>query len=321
MTPVQAVLRGEIGAAARLMRDLDDGVPAARERLRQLFPLTGRAHILGVTGAPGAGKSSLTDQLIGAFRARGQTVGVVAIDPSSPFGGGAILGDRVRMQRHSLDPGVFVRSLATRGHLGGLSRSTSDIVDVMDAMGKDVVIVETVGVGQDEIDIMRLAETTLVVQVPGLGDDVQAIKAGILEIASIFVVNKADLEGADTVVRHLTAMLETRSARPGAHRPEIVKTEATRGRGISELVAAIDRHRDLMKGEGGEDRQRQRLERRFLDHLRDILLARGQARLSATSRGEDILNALAARSVDPFTAANRAADAILGADACACETA
>ncbi|MDR2014697.1 MAG: methylmalonyl Co-A mutase-associated GTPase MeaB [Azoarcus sp.] len=278
---IAAILQGEVGPAARLMRDLDDEMAQARQILRQLYPHTGRAHVIGITGSPGAGKSCLTNELISAFRKRGQTVGVVAVDPSSPFSGGAILGDRVRMQPHDTDAGVFVRSLATRGHMGGLSRSTGDVVDVMDAMGKAVVIVETVGVGQDELDIIRLAHTTLVVQVPGLGDDIQSIKAGILEIASVFVVNKADLPGADLVTRDLEAMLQMRTLKEGALTPEIIKTEATRGKGIDELVAAIDRHRkQLQVGDGWADMQRQRLEDRFAALLRERLFEQAERYVS-----------------------------------------
>jgi len=197
------VLKGDVRAAARLMRDLDDALPSARAALQALFGRTGRAYVVGLTGAPGAGKSSLTDRLVAHHRAAGRTVGVVAVDPTSPYTGGAILGDRIRMQDHALDPGVFIRSMATRGNLGGLSRATADVVSVMDAMGKDVVLVETVGVGQDEIEIAALAHTVVVVAVPGLGDDVQAIKAGVLEIADVFAVNKADREGADRTARDL----------------------------------------------------------------------------------------------------------------------
>src|SRR5258707_4726437 len=191
------VLQGDLRAASRLMRQIEDGVPASTQSLRELFPKTGRTYVVGITGPPGAGKSTLTDRLIAGLRQQGTTVGVLAVDPTSPFTGGAILGDRVRMQSHATDPGVFIRSLATRGHLGGLSRATGDCIRVMDAMGWDVVIVETAGVGQDEIDIAQLAHTTVVVVVPGMGDDIQPIKAGILEVADVFAVNKADLDGAD----------------------------------------------------------------------------------------------------------------------------
>ena len=312
---IGAILRGEIGPSARLMRDLDDEMADARDILRQIYPYTGQAHVIGITGSPGAGKSCITNQLISFFRKRGQTVGVVAVDPSSPFSGGAILGDRVRMQPHTTDPGVFVRSLATRGHMGGLSRTTGDVVDVMDAMGKDVIIVETVGVGQDELDIIRLAHTTLVVQVPGLGDDIQSIKAGILEIASIFVVNKADLPGADLVMRNLEAMLLVRTPKAGSLSPEIIKTEATRGKGIDELVAAIDRHQaQLQKGSDWSDMQRQRLEDRFAALLRDHLFEQGMARLAHTKIYTDLMEALANRRFDPYTAASLAAIEVIGAN-------
>ena len=208
------------------MRDLDDARPGAVEVMKRLYPHTGRAFVLGITGNPGAGKSTVVDALIDHYRKQGKRVGVVAVDPTSPFSGGAILGDRIRMQRHATDDGVFIRSLATRGHLGGLSRSTSDVVAVLDAMGYDVVIVETVGVGQDEVDVVSQAETAVVVTVPGLGDEIQAIKAGILEIADVLVVNKADREGADRTVRDLTA--HARAARPHEAEPvEIVRTVAT----------------------------------------------------------------------------------------------
>src|SRR6516225_1812623 len=231
----------DVRTAARLMRDLDDRIPGAIERLKALYPQTGRAFIIGITGNPGAGKSTVVDGLIDFYRKAGKRVGVVAVDPSSPFSGGAILGDRIRMQRHATDEGVFIRSLATRGHLGGLSRSTSDVVAVLDAMGFDVVIVETVGVGQDEVDVVSQAETAVVVTVPGLGDEIQAIKAGILEIADVLVVNKADREGADRTVRDLVGMLELR---PHDATPvEIVRTVATTGKGIDELALAAERHR------------------------------------------------------------------------------
>src|SRR5262249_45044745 len=205
---VDRVLAGEVRAASRLMRRIDDEDPAATADLQALFPRTGRAYVLGVTGSPGAGKSTLTDRVVARFRAQGKSVGVLAVDPTSPFSGGAILGDRIRMQDHASDPGVFIRSLATRGSLGGLSRATGDCIRVMDAMGKDVIVVETVGVGQDEIDIAQMAHTTLLVTVPGMGDDIQAIKAGILEVADVFIVNKADLDGADRTVRELPQMLQ-----------------------------------------------------------------------------------------------------------------
>ena len=225
-----AVLAGDTRASARLMRMLDDRMPQATEVLRLLYPHTGRAQVVGITGNPGSGKSTLTSRLIGHWRKQGKKVGVLAIDPSSPFSGGAILGDRIRMMEHASDNGVFIRSLATRGALGGLSRSTSDTVHVMDAMGCDVVLIETVGVGQDEIDIVRTAHTTVVVLVPGLGDDIQAIKAGILEIADLFVVNKADHAGESKLVRELLDIAGGR---------RIFETIATQGKGVVELLEGL----------------------------------------------------------------------------------
>ncbi len=325
------VLAGDVRAAARLMRDLDDRQPGAEAALRALFPRTGRAYVVGLTGAPGAGKSSLTDRLIAHHRAHGLTVGVVAVDPTSPFTGGAILGDRIRMQDHALDPGVFIRSLGTRGHLGGLSRSTSDVVQVLDAMGKDVVIVETVGVGQDEIEVANLAHTVVVVAVPGLGDDVQAIKAGVLEIADVFAVNKADREGADRTVRDLQGMLELRrmvAARPGdhdaAHRfggasglaapdgswePPIVRTVALRDEGIAELAAAVDAHHAHLETSGGRRlRDAARARAAFVAVLRERLVQGALERLEAEMGELDAVAArIAAREADPYALADELA--------------
>ena len=333
MTPLaERVLSGDVRAAAQLMRDLDDRLPPAEESLRALLPKTGRAFVVGLTGSPGAGKSSLTDRLIGHLRKAGKTVGVIAVDPTSPFTGGAILGDRIRMQDHALDPGVFIRSLATRGHLGGLSRSTADLVQVMDAMGKDVVLVETVGVGQDEIEIASLAHTVVVVAVPGMGDDVQAIKAGVLEIADVFAVNKADREGADRTVRDLQMMLELRrtvSGRPlehdAAHRlagghppaapagdgggewePPIVRTVAVRDEGVEDLLRAIEAHRARLDATG-ERRARDvaRARAAFVAVLRERLLAGALERLEAEmGRLDAVAERIAAREADPYALAD-----------------
>jgi LAO/AO transport system kinase len=320
------------------MRDLDDRLPGAEATLRALLPATGRAYVIGLTGAPGAGKSSLTDRLIGKFRAAGRKVGVIAVDPTSPFTGGAILGDRIRMQDHALDPEVFIRSLATRGHLGGLSRSTLDLVHVMDAMGKDVVLVETVGVGQDEVEIATLAHTVVVVAVPGLGDDVQAIKAGVLEIADVFAVNKADREGADRTVRDLQMMLELRRTvgpppdHDAAHRcvegpaeapppgpgadwePPIVRTIAVRGEGVQDLVDAIERHRAHLDGTGRRRaRDAARARAAFVTLLRERLLAGALARLEAEEGHlDEVAERIAARQADPYALAEELAARLRG---------
>src|SRR4051812_27728743 len=287
------------------MRDLDDNRPGAVEVMKRLYPHTGRAYVLGITGNPGAGKSTVVDALIDYFRKQGKRVGVVAVDPSSPFSGGAILGDRIRMQRHATDDGVFIRSLATRGHLGGLSRSTSDVVAVLDAMGFDVVIVETVGVGQDEVDVVSQAETAVVVTVPGLGDEIQAIKAGILEIADVLVVNKSDREGADRTVRDLTHMLELR---PHEAEPvEIVRTVATNGKGIDELANACERHRlrgaraPEAEGPGHAPRRRRRALAQVREHVLDTL--RRAVDEALETRGE-VIDRVASRALDPYSAAD-----------------
>jgi LAO/AO transport system kinase len=323
---VSRVLAGDARAAARLIRLVDDRVPGYLDRLKALHPYTGKAYVLGVTGTPGAGKSTLVDRLIDHFRAQGKKVGVLAVDPSSPFTGGAILGDRIRMQRHFLDEQVFIRSLATRGHLGGLSRSAGDVLRVLDAFGCDVVLVETVGVGQDELEIARLAHTTLVVMAPGGGDDIQAIKAGILEIADVFVTNKADRDGADATVRDLEGMLalgDTLAASKAAerdaahhhghgahghtaaaaHAPRasgaaedgrwavpVLKTVAVRGEGVSEVVAACEQHRAyLHASEAGRARLAQRRRDELALIFRDMLRSEALGRLGeryARAEGE-----------------------------------
>lgn len=240
----QRILEGDVRHAARLMRLVDDQDQRALDALAALFPHTGHAHIVGVTGNPGSGKSTLVNELIGIYRARGQRVGCIAVDPTSPFSGGAILGDRVRMQEHALDEGVFIRSVATRGNLGGVSRSTPALVQIMDAMHYDVVIIETVGVGQDEIDIVQMADTSVVVNVPGMGDDVQASKAGVLEIADILVINKADKDGAKRLRRELRTMLQLDvSDKRGKWIPPIAETVAVKGDGVEEVVDIIQAHR------------------------------------------------------------------------------
>jgi len=303
------ILAGDIQAAARLMRDLDDEMPAARRVLKRLYRHTGRAYIVGVTGAPGAGKSTLVDGLTGHFRANGMTVGIVAIDPTSPFSGGAILGDRIRMQKHTMDEGVFIKSLATRGHLGGLSRSTIDIVNVMDAMGKDIILIETVGVGQDEVEIVKVAHTNLVLVVPGLGDDIQAMKAGILEIADLFVVNKADREGADKTRRELETMVAMNEYGEDDWRPPVLPTIAQDGTGIPELLREVERHRMHVSLE--ENLSRYRLGKatvELLEILRNRLFERAVEDLRGHGLFDSLVRDIAEKKRDPYTVSEKVVD-------------
>jgi LAO/AO transport system kinase len=317
------VALGETRAIARALRDVDDRVAGYLDLLKALFPKTGKAWIVGVTGNPGAGKSTLTDRLIDALRKTGRKVGVLCVDPSSPYTGGAILGDRIRMTRHANDAGVFIRSVATRGHLGGLSRSARDMVRVLDAAGFDVILVETVGVGQDELEITRTAHTTLVVSSPGLGDEVQAIKAGLLETADVFAVNKADRDGADGTVRDLELMIALGSeamvaaGRQRAHvvhgstavasgpsvswTPPILKCVATRNEGVAELLAALERHRDWGRDtDAGRERRRARLREEVRESLRETLIDEATRKLA--DELDAAVDAVEARAIDPYTA-------------------
>jgi len=312
---VKRILQGEVRAAARLMRELDDGVPAARETLKHLYRHGGRAHIIGLTGSPGAGKSTLTDRLIQYLRQEGKTVGVVAVDPTSPFSGGAILGDRIRMQRHATDEGVFIRSLATRGHFGGLTASARAVITVLDAMGKDYILVETVGVGQDEVEIAATAYTTIVITVPGMGDDIQAIKAGILEVADILVVNKADREGAHRTYQELMQMLELRSytnERPW--RPPILLTTAKDSEGINELMAAVRQHQEFLQGDERAFRAARvaKVRQEFLELLKEGTFRHLVQQLTADGRLEQIIEAILARRNDPYSASESLILDILG---------
>ena len=316
---LEDVLKRDIRAGARLIRWIDDGVGEARAILKQLYTHAGKAAIIGITGNPGAGKSTLVDQLITRYRAQKKTVAVVAVDPSSPFSGGAILGDRIRMQEHALDEGVFIRSFATRGHLGGLTNTTSDVVHVLDAMGWDLVLVETVGVGQDEVEVQRLAHTTVVVMAPGMGDEIQAIKAGILEIADIFAVNKSDREGSDRTVRELRLMLDMGKesiskqdrVSPKGWMPRVIKTVSTTGEGINELMTALTEHRKAFE-DACQDPAfvRSRLRREFLDVFRRILFSRGWSYLMHEDHLKEIVEELHEGSSDPYTLAEQAVNAL-----------
>jgi LAO/AO transport system kinase len=300
-----AVLRGEPRAIARAITAIENRNPAepgeADELLRQVFPHSGRALLAGLTGAPGAGKSTLADSLAGLLRQRAKTVGIVAVDPSSPFTGGAILGDRIRMQRHHGDSGVFIRSMATRGALGGLAPAAADVATLLDAAGKQVVLIETVGVGQDEVDIVRLADVTVVILAPGMGDDVQTMKAGIMEIADVFAINKADRPGADRVEQELRAMLAL-THREDGWSPPIVKTVASEGRGVEELWIAVEAFVSHLRDQDLLARKRAlHLRRRLVDLLGERLLARVLAGLPE-ARLDEYVGAIAARRMDPYSA-------------------
>ncbi|MGZ4788000.1 MAG: methylmalonyl Co-A mutase-associated GTPase MeaB [Terriglobales bacterium] len=271
---VEQVRSGNPRALARAITAVENRTAESPELLKALFPHTGRARVIGLTGSPGAGKSTLVDQLAREYRKQGKTVGIIAVDPTSPYTGGAILGDRIRMGSHYADPGIYIRSMATRGSLGGLARTTADVASVLDASGRDVILIETVGVGQDEIDIVRLAEVTVVILVPGMGDDVQTIKAGIMEIADVFAINKSDREGAERVEREIRAM-QSLSGRHDAWVPPIVKTVANDGTGVPELAAAIANCQEFLgKSEIGKQKRLQNWRDRLVEMLRDTMLER-----------------------------------------------
>jgi LAO/AO transport system kinase len=296
----EGVLAGDPRAVARAISLIEDETRDAAGLVARIYKQTGRAYLIGITGAPGTGKSTLVDALTVEIRKSGQTVGILAVDPTSPFTGGAILGDRVRMTGHAGDDGVYIRSMATRGHLGGLARTTSDAALVLDAAGKDVIIIETVGVGQDEVDIVRTADLSIVVLVPGTGDDVQAIKAGIMEIADIFVVNKADREGADRTAQAIAGNLSLHQFAAGEWKPPIVKTEAHRGEGVAELWRQIGRFREDSAGQRAL-RQRERQRVRLRELLSRRLVQRVESSLPA-GEIERLAERVAARELDPYAA-------------------
>ncbi len=305
---VERAQQGEPRAVARLISLVEDASPLLREVAERLTPHTGHAQIIGVTGSPGVGKSTSTSALVKTMRAAGKRVGILAVDPSSPFSGGALLGDRVRMQDHATDNGVYIRSMASRGHLGGLAWATPQALRVLDAAGCDVVVVETVGVGQSEVEIAGLADTTLVLLAPGMGDGIQAAKAGILEIGDVYVVNKADRDGADQVVRDLRSVISL-GGQPGGWRAPIVKTVAQTGEGIDDLVAAIEKHREMLESSGELTARR---ERRARDEIEAIAVTTLRARF-ADLHGHADLDALAADVVAGVQDPYRAADALVAA--------
>ena len=307
---MEKILAGDIRTAARLIRDIDDDVPSAREVLKTLYPHTGRAYVIGVSGFPGVGKSTLVDQMIQAYREAGKGLGVLAVDPTSPFSGGAILGDRVRMQRHGTDPGVFIRSLATRGHFGGLTRSTRSVIDVLDAMGKDIILVETVGVGQDEVDIVTTAHTTIIVLIPGMGDDIQAIKAGILEVADIFVINKSEREGLQKTINELQAMLDmgAQATADGDWRPPIVATEAIKNQGVAELLSHIEAHKAFLYDHAATHLRKHLREKAFrelVDTIKENVVAEMIRELERSEQFEQMIDDLVEKRTDPLSLTER----------------
>jgi LAO/AO transport system kinase len=303
---------GDIRALARAITAIENAAPESLELLKKLFPHSGRARVIGLTGSPGAGKSTLVDQLAREYRSKNQTVGIVAVDPTSPYTGGAILGDRIRMQSHHADPGIFIRSMATRGFLGGLARTTTDVATALDASGKDVILIETVGVGQDEVDIVRLADITVVILVPGMGDDVQTIKAGIMEIADIFVINKSDRDGADRVEREIRAM-QTLAMRKDQWTPPIVKTVASEAKGITELAAAVDNYQKYLEQKNLLFKKKiSNWQERLVEMLRDTLLDRLLSDRMQPGEVARLAEEIAAHRRDPYSVVEEIVGAYTG---------
>lgn len=298
------LLQGDKRACARLITLIENDAPEAKKALKELYPYTGRAHIIGVTGPPGAGKSSLVDKLTQYYRDQKKTVGIIAVDPSSPFTGGALLGDRIRMQDRATDPGVFIRSMGTRGHMGGLALATKDAIKILDAFGKDIIIVETVGTGQDEVDIVKAADTVLVVTMPSMGDDIQAIKAGILEIGDIFAVNKADLDYADRAVMELEMMLDLSAEKKW--RPPVIKTVAHTGDGVTELAEALQSHWEYLQKEGlFLEKRRMRVEMELLEVLNQYIVREILERTKKTNEFNTLVECILQRKTDCYTAAEK----------------
>ena len=299
MDIAKELLAGNRLALSKAITAIENEYEEATDIMRQLYPHTGHAYVLGITGPPGAGKSTMTEKVAKAYRDQGKTVGIIAVDPTSPFTGGAILGDRIRMNSLTLDEGVFIRSMGTRGSLGGLSHKTADAVKALDAFGKDIIIVETVGVGQSEVDIAKAADTTVVVLIPGMGDDIQAIKAGILEIGDLFTVNKSDLDGADKLVKEINMMLDLDSLMTD-WRPPISKVVASRGEGIDLLLADVEKHRSYIESNGELNRRRTK---RAKDELLDILSAGIERRIKEHTEGrmDGFVESLKKRETDPYS--------------------
>ncbi len=302
MDLAQKILQGDTRAAARLMSLVENGARESVPALKALYPHTGKAYVVGVTGPPGSGKSTLVDRITEELRRLDKAVGIVAVDPTSPFTGGAILADRIRMQRHSLDPGVFIRSMATRGHLGGLARATNDVVDILDAAGKDYVIIETVGVGQDEVEVVKAAHTSIVVAVPGLGDEIQAIKAGIMEIGDLFVVNKADRDGADRTISEIEMMLHLGKPTEG-WQPKVLKTVAVKAEGIADLTSGILEHQAFMQtAEGRRQKGKERSHWVFWELLQEQVTGRVVEKVVGNGTLDRLIERIAARETDPYSA-------------------